>query len=57
MYKTQQEMPYRQQKSGKKDSERYLMFGTNQFLVTLRWYKGRFPGHGNVCRWFLNRYK
>ena len=37
-------MPSRQQKSAEKDSERYLMFRTNHFLVTLRWDEGRFPG-------------
>ena len=47
-------MPSRQQKSAKKDSERYLMFGTNHFLVTLRWDEGRFPGHRNVCRQIIN---
>ena len=50
-------MSFRQQKSAKKDSERYLMFGTNHFLVTLKWDDGRYPGHKNVCRWLLNRYK
>ena len=33
-------MPSRQQKFTKKGSERYLMFGTNHFLVTLRWDDG-----------------
>ena len=46
-----------QQKSIKQDSERYLMFGANQILVTLMWDDGRSPDHGNVCWWFLNRYK
>ena len=32
----------------------YLMFGPNHILVTLRWDDERSPGHGNVCRWFLN---
>ena len=41
-------MPSRQQKSTKKGSERYLMFGPNQILVTLRWDDGRSPGHENV---------
>ena len=54
--KKKQEMPSRQQKSAKKDLERYLMFGPNHILVTLRWDDGRFPGHENVCRW-LNIYK
>ena len=52
-----QEMPSRQQKSAKKDSERYLMFGPNHVLVTLRWDGGRPPGHENVCRWFLKKCK
>ena len=38
-------MPLRQQKSAKNGSERYLMFGTNPILVTLRWNDGRSPGH------------
>ena len=50
-------MPSRQQKSAKKGSERYLIFGQNHILVTLRWNGGRSPGHENVCWWFLNRYK
>ena len=49
-------MPSRQQKLAKKGSERYLMFGPNHILVTLMWDDGRYPGHENVCRWFLNRY-
>ena len=52
-----EEMPSRQQKSAKKGSERYLMFGPNHILVTLRWDDGLSPGHENVCWWFLNRYK
>ena len=31
------------------------MFGPNHILVTLMWDDGRYPGHENVCRWFLNR--
>ena len=50
-------MPSRQQKLAKKGSERYLMFGPNHILVTLRCDDGRYPAHENVCRWFLNRYK
>ena len=50
-------MPSRQQKSAKKDSERYLMFGPNHILVTLMWNDGRSPGHENILRWLLNRYK
>ena len=50
-------MPSRQQKSAKKGSEKYLMFGPNHILVTLRWDGGRSPGHKYVYRWFLNRYK
>ena len=50
-------MPFRQQKSAKKDSERYLMFGPNHILVTLRWDDGRCLGHKNACRWFLSRYQ
>ena len=30
------------------------MFGPNHILVILRWDDERSPGHGNVCRWFLN---
>ena len=52
-----QEMPSWHQKSAKKGSERYLMFGPNHILVTWRWDDGRSPGHENVCRWFLNRCK
>ena len=50
-------MHSRQQKSAKKGSERYLMFGPNHILVTLRWDDGRCPGQENICRWFLNGYK
>ena len=49
--------PPRQQKFTKKDSKRYLMFGPNNILLTLRWNDGCFPGHENVCRLFLNRCK
>ena len=52
-----QEMRSRQKKSAKNVSERYLMFGPNQILVTLRWCDRPSPVHENVCRWFLNRYK
>ena len=41
----------------KKGSGRYLIFGPNRILVTLRWDDGCSPGHENVCQWFLNRYK
>ena len=37
-----QGMTSRQQKSAKKGSERYLMFGPNHILVTLRWVDGRY---------------
>ena len=37
-------MPSRQQKSAKKGSERYLMFGPNHILLILRWDDGRSPG-------------
>ena len=47
----------KRQKPTKKGFERYLMFGLNHILVTLRWDDGRSPGHKNVCRWFLNKYK
>ena len=40
----EQETPSWQQKSTKKSSERYLMFGSNNILVTLRWNDGRSPG-------------
>ena len=46
-------MPSRQQKFAKKGSKRYLMFGPNHILVTLRWADGSFPGHENNCQWFL----
>ena len=55
MFEDQQEIPSRQQKSAKKGSKRYLMFGPNHILLILRWDDGRSPGHKNVCRWFLNR--
>ena len=41
----------------KEGSKRYLKFGLNHILVTLRWDDGRSSGHENVCRWFLNRCK
>ena len=50
-------MPSRQQKSAKEGSERYFLFGPNHILVILMWDDGRFPGHENVRRWFLNRYR
>ena len=50
-------MPSRQQKSAKKVSNRYLMFGPNHVLVTLRWDDGSSPGHKDACWWFLNKYK
>ena len=50
-------MPSRQQKSAKKGSKRYLMYGPNYILLTLMWDDGRSPGHENVSRWFLNRSK
>ena len=34
-------MPFQQQKSANKVSERYLMFQPNHILVTLRWDDGR----------------
>ena len=40
-----------QQKSAKKGSKKYLMFGSNHILVTLRWDEGCSPGHENVCRY------
>ena len=43
-------MPSRLRKSAEKGSERYLMFGPNHILVTLRWEDGRSPGHENACR-------
>ena len=46
-------MPSRQQKSVKKDSERYLIIGPTHILVTLRWDDRRSPGHENVCQWLL----
>ena len=53
-YKVKQEMSSRKQKSTKNGSVRYLMFGANHILVTLRWDQGRSPGHENACWWFLN---
>ena len=50
-------MPFRQQKSAKKGSEKYLMFVPNHILVTLMCHDGPLPGHEIVCRWLLNRYK
>ena len=50
-------MPSRQQKSGKKGSERYFMFEPYYILATLSLDYGRSPGHENVCRWFLNKCK
>ena len=50
-------MPSRYKKSANKGSERYLMFGPNHIFVALRWDGGRFLGHENVFRWFLNSYK
>ena len=46
-----------QQKSAKKCCKRCLTFGPNHILVTLMWDDGLSPGHENVCRWFLNRYR
>ena len=50
-------MPSLQQKSEKKGSEKYVVFGPNHILLNFRWDDGRSPGHENVCWWFLNRYK
>ena len=47
-------MPSRQQKSAKKGSKSYLIFGPNQILETLR-LDDRRPDHENVCWWFLDR--
>ena len=44
----QQQMPFRQQKSAKKGSQRYGMFGPNHILVTFMWDEERSPGHENV---------
>ena len=44
----QQQMPFRQQKSTKKGSQRYGMFGPNHILVTFMWDEERSPGHENV---------
>ena len=40
----------------KESSKKYLMFGPNRILVTLRWDDGRYPGHENenVFWLFLN---
>ena len=45
-----QEMRSWQKKSAKNVSERYLMFGPNQILVTLRWCDRPSAVHDNVCR-------
>ena len=45
-----QKLPSGQRKSAKKDSVRYLTFGLNHTLVTLRWDDERSPGHENVSR-------
>ena len=50
-----QEMPSRLQKSAKKGSKSYLIFGPNQILETLRLDDRRCPDHENVCWWFLDR--
>ena len=50
-------MPSRQQKSAKNGFERYLLFGPNLILVTLKWDDRRSSVHENVCGWFLNSYK
>ena len=42
-----------QQKSTKSGPERYLIFGPNHILVTLRWDDGRSAGHENVSRRFF----
>ena len=46
-------MPFRHQKSAKKGSEKYLIFGSNHILETLRWDDGRCPARENACRWFI----
>ena len=51
LLRKEQKMPSRQQKFAKKCSKRYLIFGTNHILATLRWDEGRYPGYGNVSRW------
>ena len=43
----------RQQKSAKNGPERYLIFGPNHILVTLRWDNGRSAGHENACWLFF----
>ena len=45
-------MPSWQQTSPVKDSERYLMFGPNHILVTLKSDDARSTDHENVCLWF-----
>ena len=54
---SKQKIPSRQQNSAKKGSERYLMFGPNHILLTLRWDDGHSRSHENACQWFLNRLK
>ena len=46
-------MPSQQQKSAKNCPERYLIFGPNHILMTLRWDERRSPGYENVCMWFF----
>ena len=41
---------WQQKKTPKKGSERYLMFGQNHILATLRWDDGRSPDQENVCQ-------
>ena len=50
-------MPFRQQKSAKMGSEKYLMSGPNPISVTLRWGDVRSSGHENACQWFFNKSK
>ena len=47
----------REQKSAKNGPERYLIFGPNHILVTLRWNDGRSADHENVCWRFFSFFK
>ena len=43
------------QKTAKNGPERYLSFGPNHILVTLKWDDGRSSVYENVCWWFFSK--
>ena len=43
-------MSSQQQNLAENGPERYLMFGPNHILVTLKWNDGHRPGHENVSQ-------